>query len=249
MAALSTSSKYVFETLKSNLVVTGLCVTAIVGLVWTVNDFREWKAFGTGGTPPTWAGYMRMSKLRARRALTKNNNLRDPAPLQKTGPSYLPTGTLPLRSGPRPRMMPRTLPQRQYPEPIDPSVQARLRALVRDLATAHPELFDLMPSHTEGRTTDGLYARRNLPTLNPLAGDRILSYEIAHMHPAENSLHVWLSDVDAREVIEKGWGQRFPLPAVPQGWVMVYAPRDEGEMDIVEGVVRAAARWVTGVMV
>ncbi|RAL12526.1 uncharacterized protein BO97DRAFT_58943 [Aspergillus homomorphus CBS 101889] len=248
MAALSTSSKYVFNTFKSNPMDTGLCATAIIGLVWTVNDFREWKAFGTGGTPPTRAGYLRMSKLRAKHAMSKNN-LRDASPLQQTGPSYLPTGTLPLRSGPQPRMMPRILPQRQYPEPIDPSVQARLRSLVHDLATAHPELFDILPSHTEGRTTDGLYARRNLPTLNPLAGDRILSYEIAHTHPAENSLHVWLSDVDAREVIEKGWGQRFPLPAVPQGWVMVYAPRDEGEMDIVEWIVRAAARWVTGVMV
>lgn len=35
--------------------------------------------------------------------------------------------------------------------------------------------------------------------------------EIAHLHGQDASLHVSLSPLDAAEVIEKGWGERFPL--------------------------------------
>jgi hypothetical protein len=62
---------------KENSVFTGLIATATIGVVWyiytgcfittvtkieadkylyrTLNDFSSWKAFGTGGTPPTWS--------------------------------------------------------------------------------------------------------------------------------------------------------------------------------------------------
>jgi hypothetical protein len=34
---------------------------------------------------------------------------------------------------------------------------------------------------------------------------------------------------------------------VPEGLVLIYAPRNEEEVDVVRKVVRAAAWWVTGV--
>jgi hypothetical protein len=118
---------------------------------------------------------------------------------------------------------------------------------MRSLATAYADLLELKPSHTEGKSTDGLYARKGLDKLNPVARDRILDHEIAHAHPAENSLHVWLSDVDARKVIESGWGQRFPLTFVASGWTMVYAPRNGAELEVVEVIVKAGVAWITGV--
>lgn len=58
---------------------------------------------------------------------------------------------------------------------------------------------------------------------------------------------------DARVVLEKGWGERHPLARggwmiayVPQEFVMVYAPRDRTELDVVCRIVEAAAFWVTG---
>ncbi|KXX73143.1 hypothetical protein MMYC01_203426 [Madurella mycetomatis] len=232
--------------LSSQRVLSGLCATAILGIAWTVNDFLAWKAFGTGGTPPTWSGYIRMTKFRLNHLLTRPDLL-DPSPLSPTGPSYL-RSPLPARAGPRARIMPRTMPQRQVPEPIAPETRARLQGLVRQLAGEHPGLLESKPSHTEGRSTDGLYARAEVPTLNAEAReDRMLDREIAHAHPADNSLHVWLSGPDARKVIEAGWGQRFPLSFVRSGWTMVYAPRDEREMDVVERIVKAGVAWVTGV--
>ena len=191
-----------------------------------------------------------MTKLRIRQALS-NNDLLDASVLQQTGPSYLPSASLTPRSGPRPHIIPRILPQRQRPEPIPPATLSRLHSLIPSLASAHPDLFELSPSKTEGKTTDGLYGRADVDTLNPVAREvAILDREIAHVHPTENSLHVWLSERDARAVVEGGWGARFPpLERVPPGWVFVYAPRDEGEMDIVESIVKAAVRWVTGVKV
>lgn len=118
--------------------------------------------------------------------------------------------------------------------------------MMRDMAAAHPDFLEVKLSHTEGKSTDGLYAKPDTPTLNPIAKDKLLNHEIAHAHPADNSLHVWLSDPDARKVIESGWGQRFPLTFVKGGWTMVYAPRDEAELETVERIVKAGVTFLTG---
>jgi len=63
-----------------------------------------------------------------------------------------------------------------------------------------------------------------------------------NMHPA-----------DAKLVIERGWGQRHPLSKygwwVPKEFVMVYAPRDKSEVEVVAKIVEAATWWVGGVKI
>ncbi|KAH8673337.1 hypothetical protein BX600DRAFT_508614 [Xylariales sp. PMI_506] len=268
---------------RANPVATGFFATVIVGLAWLGSpklsscsiqigmtdiasragqDFLAWKSFGTGGTPPTLAGYLKMTSLRIRIRLLSSYDELDASGLSSSGPSYLKSAAggggssgisssnpLPRRAGGRAPLMPRILPQRQRPEPVDPATAARLHGLVSALAAERPDLLEVLPSHTEGRTTDGLYARADLPLdqLNAAAaGDPILRREIAHAHPAEHSLHAFLSPADARKVVEAEWGQRFSLPHVNPGWVMVYAPRNEAELEVVERIVRAAVGWVTG---
>jgi hypothetical protein len=58
---------------------------------------------------------------------------------------------------------------------------------------------------------------------------------------------------DAKVVLERGWGQRHPLAQggwmrryVPKEFMMVYAPRDEKELEVVARIVEAAAWWVAG---
>lgn len=185
-----------------------------------------------------------MTKIRVNHALS-SNDLLDPSTLSTTGPSYIKT-PLPKRSD-RPKIMPRIMPQRQVPESIESATRTKLQALVRGIASEHPELLEVKLSHTEGKSTDGLYARKDVETLNPLARNKVLDHEIAHAHPADNSLHVWLSEVDARKVIEAGWGQRFPLTFVDRGWIMVYAPRSYTDLAIVEVIVKAGVSFLTGV--
>ena len=217
---------------------------------WVISDYREWIAFGSGGTPPTPSGYWRMTKLRWR-ALRSGDDMKDASSLEAApGTKYL--RDLPVRQGARPMIIARTMPQRQKPEPLDQKTRKRLHDLPAKYCKAHPDILVYDKSNTEGRTTDAIYAVPSLSGRDPSAKDRILGNEIAHVHPADNSLHLWLSGPDAKQVIEKGWGERFPLSAMGichRSWIMVYAPRDEREMEVVEEIVRAAIGWLTGVRV
>jgi Family of unknown function (DUF5519) len=182
-----------------------------------------------------------MTKLRLHYAWTRED-FSDPSPLSAKGPSYL--TQLAPRSGSAPRIVARTMPQRQVPESIDAAVRTKLNEIITTIAAESPERLEIKPSHTEGGSTDGLYARTSTNEL--VKGDKILKSEIAHVHPSDDSLHVWLSEADARRVVESGWGLRFPLKFVNKGWVMVYAPRTMKEVKVCEEVVRAGVRWVCG---
>ncbi|OCK81542.1 hypothetical protein K432DRAFT_381245 [Lepidopterella palustris CBS 459.81] len=214
--------------------------------LWIVRDFLRWRSFGTGGTPPTVRGYLRIRKFWFFRFF-KRDDLRDASPLSTEGPTYL-DKPIPRREGGRPKLTHWIMPQRQMPDSITPKAHERLLQLMSFFATNHSTILSHAPSKTEGGTGPAIYADPSLPTLNPASAK--IGYEMAHVHPAENSLHVYLSPRDAREVVEKEWGERFPLGAIaPASWVMVYAPRNEDEVDLVERIVRAAVGWNTGVRI
>lgn len=233
---------------------TASAVVLTLSLAWVLNDFRAWKAFGTGGTPPTWAGYCRMTKIRFNRLLLfGKDDLADPSPLSSAGPCHLDANAIPTRKGSRPGAMARTMPQRQVPldpRTVQPGVEDRVKDMMATLAAKHPSVLELRPSKTEGGSTDAIYAKPTLDTLNDRAkNNKMLGTEIAHAHPSEGSLHVWLSEADAKIVVEKGWGLRFPLAFIDKGWAMVYAPRTMAEVDVVERIVKAGIAWIAGVEV
>jgi hypothetical protein len=95
------------------------------------------------------------------------------------------------------------------------------------LQQARPDVLVYNLSKTEGGSTDAIYAKPDVQTTNQAT--KVIGYEIAHVHPSDNSLHVLMSLVDARAVVEAGWGQRFPLNPhrfqwnwVPEGWVRTF---------------------------
>ncbi|KAL8286657.1 hypothetical protein RQP46_004185 [Phenoliferia psychrophenolica] len=71
--------------------------------------------------------------------------------------------------------------------------------------------------------------------------------------PAPQSLHVTLSAKDAMLVIERKWGVRhmaagtppWPLVGMPEGFVLVYAPRNEREEEVVRAICRASVGFAT----
>ncbi len=73
--------------------------------------------------------------------------------------------------------------------------------------------------------------------------------EFAHIHPAtDGSFHMVLSESDCEHVIAQGWGEYHPYSAsgrLRQKIVMVYAPRDDEEIEEVLKVARAAHDFVT----
>jgi hypothetical protein len=78
----------------------------------------------------------------------------------------------------------------------------------------------------------------------------LVGREFAHMHPApDRSLHITLPERRAREAIEAGWAEPHPLVAqdvLPPTHVMVYAPRDDAELEVVYGLVWESYQFARG---
>jgi len=72
----------------------------------------------------------------------------------------------------------------------------------------------------------------------------LIEREFAHLHPApDHSLHAMLAPAIVDAVIDAGWAE--PHPAALSGLisataVLIYAPRDESELDVVECLVRSS---------
>lgn len=79
----------------------------------------------------------------------------------------------------------------------------------------------------------------------------MVGHEFAHLHPdPDQSLHMMLPPALAEEAIDAGWAEQHPVARrglIPPNAVMVYAPRDDTEREVVEGLVRASHAFARGV--
>ena len=152
------------------------------------------------------------------------------------------TASLPPRRGPRPRTTP-TNPHTQLDQQPDGDVQRdRLAAAVFAL-----------PGVSERPSAVSVPGARALCVDDPFAAPAdafFVDGEFAHLHPGDDqSLHVMLPPQLAPLAIEAGWAEPHPVAArglVPPNAVMVYAPRDDMERDVVTALVRAAHAYATG---
>ncbi|PLB43727.1 hypothetical protein P170DRAFT_430758 [Aspergillus steynii IBT 23096] len=178
---------------------------------------------------------------------------------------------LPHRRGPRP-LVTGIAPQRQLTQRSTQAIYETLTQEIHALVHAHPEKYYTGTSCFEKHST-GIFALPSSPSSKPQPQDQNQPHptgkrsrvtcngEICHSHPIDGSLHLTLHPADVRVLVERGWGQRHPLAweedgwarrwlcgrrFVPAGFVMVYAPRDEREVQVVMEVVRAAGWWVCG---
>jgi phospholipase/carboxylesterase len=72
----------------------------------------------------------------------------------------------------------------------------------------------------------------------------LIGREFAHLHPPyDGSLHLVLPPTEVDKMIENGWGERHPQAGRsgrPDNIVMVYGPRDEDELHVVEELLSAS---------
>jgi Family of unknown function (DUF5519) len=67
--------------------------------------------------------------------------------------------------------------------------------------------------------------------------------EFAHLHPVEDgSLHMKLPDAIAAEAYAKGWGEPHPVVGTP----LIYAPRDQAELEVVWRLLKASHAFAAG---
>lgn len=144
---------------------------------------------------------------------------------------------LPKREGDRPRTTP-TNPHTQLDQqPTDTRWVDELAERVFALPGVSEE-----PSRISVPGARALILKRGEPAGPPEAF--LIEREFAHLHPSpDHSLHAMLPLDTAREAIEAGWAEPHPVALrglIPQTAVMLYAPRDEAELDVIESLVRAS---------
>src|ERR671913_1714513 len=149
---------------------------------------------------------------------------------------------LPNRSGSRPRTTP-TNPHTQLEQNPQPEM---VEELVRRIF-ALPDV-EVRPSAISVPGARALWLREALS-----AGPReafMIGREFAHIHPMpDGSLHAALPPEVAGEAVEKGWAEQHPvarLGYIPENVVMIYAPRDESELEIVLKLVEESRRYAGG---
>jgi hypothetical protein len=139
------------------------------------------------------------------------------------------------RVGARPRAT-RTNPHTQLDQNAPPALQERIFALARALpgvvvGASHVSVPGARAFHLPG-------------CQRPATAGFMLEREFAHLHPmSDGSLHMSLPPGIVDAVIDNGWAERHPLAGqhgLPTNIVMVYGPRDEAELEIVEALVRAS---------
>ncbi|RSM16076.1 hypothetical protein CDV31_004693 [Fusarium ambrosium] len=198
----------------------------LIGLVPLVvliqNDYQNFLNLGPGGTPSTFAGYIRITWFRL---WSLSNPFVPPA----ADPTRLPTSGI--------------APQRQLDQHGSQVCYRAVRRSMEKLASRIPKKFGTERSCLEKHGL-ALFARHPLQTN--------CQGEICHVHDSDHSMHMCLHPDDIKEVLDKGWGQRHPLawrsrflksPVSPD-FVMIYAPRDDEELQVICNVIEAAI-WYT----
>lgn len=154
------------------------------------------------------------------------------------------TGALDLRPRPGPR--PQTsvgIPHRQLDQqPNDNTVRNVLACRLFALPGV-----EQVPSGISVPGAQALSVENGWPLGPPSAF--LIGREFAHLHPDPDlSLHLTLPTEEAEQAVGSGWAELHPLVArgqLPPTVVMLFAPRDQDEADVVENLVRRSWRFAT----
>lgn len=121
-----------------------------------------------------------------------------------------------------------------------------LQANLSHINDSNPGTFELGPSQIEGGAPALFISPKYYNTDH--GGSSFSPREVFHSHcEAEGSSHAILSAADAKQVLDKGWGERHGISGkglnIPLGYVMIFAPRSMQEVEVVGRIARAAARY------
>ncbi len=208
---------------------------------WAVGDYRRWRSLGPGGLSADWRGWLTTTRLRMLMRdplaitplLTRQGEAGDRARLDD----------LPLRAGARPRVAPHPVPHRQLDQHAPAAAMASLQARFERAVADDAEHLTFARSCFEKRH-QAVTARARC------CADAVATRgEIAHIHPADGSMHMVLGPSDNRAVIAAGWGERHGLAGVTLGlpltYTLIYAPRDGQDIAVIGHILAAAVAHMT----
>jgi hypothetical protein len=231
-------------------------IAAVIIVPIAIRDYLIFLSYGPGGLPYNPIGWLmtNLMRLLSREQLSTRPYSDEKSP-SNNDYGLLPTD-LPHRDSPRPRLGPHPVPQRQLSQL--PEVEMRQRLITRFNAlgeTAQKRgLVEIKQSLYE-RHHSAFFVSKSLDwhvTAQQTRG------EVSHVHAGKDgSIHVVLHSKDCKVVLEKGWGQRHALSGVdfmkrvagfslPVNYILIYAPRNEAEIEIAMVIVKASIQFMTG---
>jgi hypothetical protein len=153
------------------------------------------------------------------------------------------TSPLPFRAGDRPRTTPTNPHTQLSQQPDDPGLGAQLARRVFTLPGVSEE-----PSGISVPGARALVLAEEAAAGPPEAF--LIGREFAHLHPApDHSLHAMLPLKIAEEAVAAGWAEPHPVALrglIPRTAVMLYAPRNHAELDVIEQLVCASHAFARG---
>ncbi|KAJ7034940.1 hypothetical protein C8F04DRAFT_1099558 [Mycena alexandri] len=223
-----------------------LATLAALGAPWVVDNYRRFLALGQSGLTPLGPfGWLVALSLTAFGRETVSTTEYESAKASKE--RWLETPV--ERRGTRPETGWHCVPHRQLDRLPSEEIAKRLDAVFEKHTDANPTLVQIAVSPHE-KLHPGMIIHPDIPSPHKDAEQALR--EIAHIHPTDHSLHVILSPADSKTAIDLGWAERHPLSGVsrilplPNNYLLVYAPRDDEELEVVERIIVASIGYMTG---
>ncbi|KAF7375000.1 hypothetical protein MSAN_00386100 [Mycena sanguinolenta] len=227
------------------VMLTGL---AAVGVPWLLNNYRQFRALGQTRLkgPLGWFVALMLTAFGRETVSTAEY---DKAATQER---WLETPV--ERRGTRPVTGWHCVPHRQTNRLPSDEMAKRLDAIFEKHAAANPTLVQTIVSpHEKNVLAMVIHSDVPSPHKDAVQGLR----EIGHIHRIDHSMHIILSPADSKTAIDLGWAERHPLSGVnpffpfpnnylPSNYLLVYAPRDKAELDVVERILVASIGYMTG---
>lgn len=245
------------EVLRSNRAAALSTLGLALAVPFAIRDYHVYLSYGPGGLPYNVGGWIVTNILRlfAREQLSTAPYEDQKLRFSKE-PGYLPADFPPKRRSSRPKLGPHPIPQRQLDQLPGEEIRQELIDRFAQVGSAASQkgLVEIKQSLYERRHS-ALFVSLTRPW-HALAQQT--RGEISHVHAGlDGSVHVVLHPSDCWKVIESGWGQRHGFAGVemiksiagaslPVNYVLVYAPRDPAEVDIVMTIVKASIQFMAG---
>ncbi|EXJ73002.1 uncharacterized protein A1O5_04151 [Cladophialophora psammophila CBS 110553] len=224
---------------------------------WCIQDYRFFKSLGPGGPSYDIFGWFKVHILvrpftLAARDTTWTGDYPDHG-------AHREIMALPDRKGGRPVIL-GIAPQRQFSQCPEKEMNARVLALFSSFVQSNPNLLQQRISVVE-KHHYALFVHPSIlaePANTPEIAT-VANGELGHIH-GDSSLHLYFSPADAKVLVERGWAQRHRCARTQPWWfgglknmwgigdtfLIVYAPRNYEELDVLGTLIKASIMFMTG---
>ncbi|KAK9360058.1 hypothetical protein V1504DRAFT_180770 [Lipomyces starkeyi] len=203
-------------------------------------DYKAWLSLGPGGLPHNLVGYFTTSFMKLF-AIRYPRDFRSVSGNSQEVAKYLSSDNVPYRTGDYPVVAPWPVPNRVLnqiaPEEFKIVVHETIYS-IKDIVVANGKRLPIKVARSFlEKHNDALFA-----------GEIHVECEVAHQHPVDGSIHVNLHPSDARLLIERRWGELHPfagkVKAIPAGFTLIYPPRNQLELKLVNECIQASVQYL-----